>query len=92
MSEYLDELEDIFKAFLDGLDLGTDLLKKWNKFQKQWHKSVIAANEDIKGTDETVTTRSDQPSQSTPPKDESVDLEYCSDGVYRPKRERLDEK
>ena len=88
MSEYLEFLWEI----LDDLPM---VIKKITEVQTaltEHKKSVIAANADIKGTDETVTTRSDQPSQSTPPKDESVDLEYCTDGVYRPKRERLDEK
>ena len=88
MSDDLDFLWEI-------LDLIPEGIKKITEIQNaiiDYKKSVIAANEDIKGTDETVTpcpSNDKDLRQSSPP---FVDLEESSDGVYRPVRKKLNEK
>ena len=86
-----DELEFLWEI----LDLIPEGIKKIMNIEKsilEYKKSVIAANDDIKGPDETVKEAVDQPSQNIHAPERFVELEKCSDGVYRPKRERLTEK
>jgi hypothetical protein len=88
MSDELDFLWEILDLIPEGIKKITEIQKSITEYQK----SVIAANEDIKGPDKSVGNTVVQPSQTSTPPENVVDLEFSSDGVYRPRRAKLEEK
>lgn len=86
------DLVEVFESFLDGLNFGTDLLKAWNKFQKELAKSEQVATKVYKDSDKSTTAKPVQPSQPTPKTDDFMDLEQDGNGVYRVKKPKLEEK